>query len=301
VGDQDYLDVDAIAAAFPELMNVRTLSPDQGNQKLGYYAEHDGSPIALFVVPFENPDCPYEPGSVIEIKGRLKREVDSLAAIDSPHVPKLGTLPSGTRVVDGIECGFFTEEYIEGESVADLLKDGAKLDLEDAAAMALGVAKAIREFAKGRRVHRDIKPANILRRHDGTFVLIDPGMVLDLDGPELTKSKALPGSLKYMSPEQVGIDSKHDLDFRSDAYSLGVVLYLAVSGQHPYGSIHMDVLEWIRTIRNDPPAIAAQVPDELQPMWSLITRLLGKRPHQRFLSTPDRLIEEVLSIREALQ
>ncbi len=277
------------------------IAPDQGNQKVGFYAEHQGNPVALFLVPFDDPDCPYDAEDLVEIAGRLQREVDTLAAIDSPHVPALGPLPLGTRLVGGMECGYFTEEYVDGECLAALLEGGGTIEFAEAVEMALGVARAIREFANLRRVHRDIKPANIIRRSDGTYVLVDPGLVLDLDGPELTKSRALPGSLKYMSPEQVDLDSKRDLDFRSDAYSLAVVLYRALSGRHPYGNSTYGVVEWIRCIKLDPPAQATQVPAELGPFWDLVMRLLGKRPHQRFLSTPDRLIGEILSIRGALK
>lgn len=294
------LTVDAVSMAFPELDTIRPIAPVQGNQKVGFYAECQADPVALFLIPFDDPDCPYEPEDVVEIRGRLQREVDTLAGIASPHVPKLGPLQLGTRVVAGIECGYFTEEYVDGVSLKDLLQAGGTLDLAEAVEMALGVARAIREFARLRRVHRDIKPANIIRRADGSYVLVDPGLVLDLDGPELTKSRAIPGSLKYMSPEQVDLDSKRDLDFRSDAYSLAVVLYRALSGQHPYGRSGYDVLDWIRCIKLDPPTQATQVPAELRPMWDLVMRLLGKRPHQRFLSTPDKLIDEILAIQGAL-
>lgn len=294
------LTVDAVLASFPELEAARLLAPGQGNQKVGFYAEHEGVPVALFLVPFNDPDCPMDPEDVVEVRGRLQREVDTLAAINSPHVPRLGPLPLGTRMVAGVECGYFTEEYIDGTCLTDLLRTGGTLELGEAVEMALGIARAIREFERLKRVHRDIKPANIIRRSQGIYVLVDPGLVLDLDGPELTKSKALPGTLMYMSPEQVDLDSKRDLDFRSDAYSLAVVLYRALSGQHPYGRSSYGIVEWIRCIKLDSPAQAAQVPADVRPLWDLVMRLLKKRPHQRFLSTPDRLVDEILTIQGAL-
>lgn len=142
---------------------------------------------------------------------------------------------------------------------------------------------AIERLRVLRKVHRDVKPANIMRRYrTGEYVLIDPGYALDMSGPSLTRALAIPGTLAYMSPEQTIIDLKRVLDFRSDLYSLGVVMYEALTGVHPYCAPTMSEQDILQAIRTAQPVEIPGLAVGFDGMWPPILRLLKKRPHQRF-------------------
>ena len=148
-------------------------------------------------------------------------------------------------------------------------------------------------------VHRDIKPRNVMWAVDRErFVLLDPGYALDLHGPSLTASHIVVGTREYLSPEQIDLSRKKLLDFRSDLFTIGVVLYEAAVGKHPFraaGTSRRDVLGNILTMTPQP--VANRVSEFPQSLSDFIDRLLGKKPHLRFRSCPRALatIEEIFN------
>src|SRR5205814_9147369 len=128
------------------------------------------------------------------------------------------------------EPAHFVMEYIEG---AALTRAAGQLTIEQKAALMLKVAGAVHFLHQQGIVHRDLKPANILVQPDLEPKLLDFGLALELGGAErMSVAGEIAGTPQYLSPEQAaGIQS---LDARTDAFSLGSVLYELLTGDAPF-------------------------------------------------------------------
>src|SRR5262245_13663575 len=126
---------------------------------------------------------------------------------------------------------YIVMEYVKGQTLDQLLqKDDHKLPLETALQLTLGIAEAL-DCAHGHGVvHRDLKPANILLTADGHPKIADFG-IAKLNRINDTSNGITVGTPAYMSPEQV---SGGPVDGRSDLFSLGVILYTALTGYRPF-------------------------------------------------------------------
>jgi serine/threonine protein kinase len=165
---------------------------------------------------------------------RFLREAEASGRIKNPHVvaiAEVGALASGSP--------FMVMEHLEGQSLEERLSGGGGLPLEQACDLALQTAEGLASAHAMGVIHRDIKPSNLFltRGPDGTLLLkiLDFGIskILDLDpGQQLTRTQTSIGSPLYMSPEQMR--SARTADFRTDQWSLGVVLYRMVTGRLPF-------------------------------------------------------------------
>jgi serine/threonine protein kinase len=161
---------------------------------------------------------------------RLEREAKVLAQLDHTNIVRVHEL----RRKHGYR--YFLMDYVEGQNLRQRLKQSPLKPLQ-IVQMALQVCDAL-EHAHGRGVvHRDIKPENILIDASRRVKLADFGLALVAESPaqkpRLTLVGQLLGTPDYMSPEQR--EPPHQVDHRSDIYSLGVVLYEALTGEKPLG------------------------------------------------------------------
>ncbi len=165
---------------------------------------------------------------------RFEREAKTLARIVHPNV---------VRIMDfGAEGStpYIVMELLQGYSLADLFERGGRLSLTSVQALVRQVAGALAAAHDNGVVHRDIKPQNIFVT--GTdplcFTVLDFGVAKLLRpdsatlSSELTETGIVIGSAPYMSPEQ--LEAKGDVDFRSDLWSLGVIVYEALTGVRPF-------------------------------------------------------------------
>jgi len=172
----------------------------------------------------------YQPGFSPE---RTSRE---LAAMQRCAHTNIGRLTSfAAFYFDGVQHLLSVEEFLSGGTLTSRLHRGL---LSGPESLDLGVqlVGAIAHIASRELVHRDIKPDNILYRADGvTPVLVDFGLVRDLVRTSLTQTWLLrgPGTPLYAPPEQLR-NEKALIDWRSDQFSLGVVVAFAAFGFHPY-------------------------------------------------------------------
>jgi eukaryotic-like serine/threonine-protein kinase len=179
---------------------------------------------------------------------------------------------------------------LTGQSVAELIALGP-LSPERVRDLGGDVARALEALWTRRIVHRDVKPDNLLRRDaEGSYVLLDPGYALDLADGSLTRAGAIVGTAPYYSPEQLDVNNRRALDCRSDLYSLGVVLYEAVTGVHPYFRPGMTYPELFAAIRGTSPE-DPQVAGCPAGLALIISRLIHKRPHLRYRSPADLLTD----------
>ncbi len=173
---------------------------------------------------------------------------------------------------------YFAMEYIEGNSLSEVIAREGSMSAGRVAEMGAQIADALGRAHSRGVVHRDIKPGNILLDAEGRPVLTDFGIAKVGEGTGLTATGMSIGTPEYMSPEQA---KGNIIDGRSDIYSLGVVLYEMLCGQAPFTAA-TPVAVGMKHI-SEPP----QDPRELRPdcpewLASIILRALAKEPFDRF-------------------
>jgi serine/threonine protein kinase/tetratricopeptide (TPR) repeat protein len=142
---------------------------------------------------------------------------------------------------------------------------------------------ALRQLAEGLhglhetgKLHRDIKPSNVLVSKEGRVVILDFGLVADVAGQGLHDSISLAGTPDYMSPEQGG---QLPISTASDWYSVGVILYQALTGRLPFSGRFFEVMVNKQSLDPPPPAeLVRGIPEELN---DLCVRLLRRKPEER--------------------
>ncbi|HET9316856.1 MAG TPA: protein kinase [Vicinamibacteria bacterium] len=210
---------------------------------------------------------------------RLEREARAASALNHPHI---------VTVFDvGADRGhhFIVMELLDGSSVRSLLAGGA-LSTERVLAIGAQVADALAAAHDKGIVHRDLKPENVAVTADGRAKILDFGLARFAGGDEpgpppagalRTEAGAVMGTVSYMSPEQA---QGRAVDFRTDHFSLGVMLYEMASGRRPFDQ--PTAAETIAAILRDVPPPLTDVP---QPLLWLIERCLAKSPADRYGST----------------
>jgi hypothetical protein len=176
---------------------------------------------------------------------------------------------------------YIVMEYVQGIDLYDLLEITPRLPIDVATIITLQVARAL-DYAHFRGIiHRDIKPANVMLSHQGEVKLMDFGIARDDKLSDLTETGTGLGTPSYMSPEQILGDK---LDFRSDIFSVGIVLYQMVTGRKPF--VEDDARTVMQKIRLDRYTSArklnAQVP---RPLERIMSRCMEKMPANRYPTT----------------
>jgi serine/threonine protein kinase len=186
---------------------------------------------------------------------------------------------------------YFVMEYIDGKSLADLIRDRKKLPLEFAVSIACQVCVALYSAHGKGIIHRDLKPENILiTEKDGIYPfvkVVDFGISKILSDETtkerprtLTKTGAIFGTPEYMSPEQAGGESVEPV---SDIYSLGIIIYEMITGKLPFSDDnYMKVLHKHQYEFPDLPS--AVDPAVTQDVDAVIMKCLEKKPFNRYQS-----------------
>lgn len=188
-----------------------------------------------------------------------------------------GSLP----ISDFSSSGGSEPRAFDGAAVSDRVPPAAS---PRPSANLVRLRAALRQLAEGvcalhgaGQLHRDLKPSNVLVTREGRVVILDFGLVRVLDPEELTQSLEAAGTPAYMSPEQAG---RLSLDAASDWYSVGVVLYEALTGRLPFRGPVAEVLRNKRDTEPIPPSeVADGVPADLDALCrELLRRDPGRRP-----------------------
>jgi len=246
---------------------------------------------------------------------RFLREARSAAKLNHPNI------------VQGIDVGeadglyYFAMEFVDGQSLKDLLKREGRLDEKRALSITGAVARALDHAHKHGIVHRDIKPDNIMISRDGVVKLADLGLARSfLPDSSLPKDSSLReaappppasvyrdtvtldgtalgtplGTPHYMAPEQARGDA--DIDTRADIYALGATLFHGVTGQLPYTAPNAGAL-MAKHITEPVPNPKDRNPALSRPICDLIQHMRAKAREDR-PQTPAELLAE---IRDALE
>ncbi len=239
--------------------------------------------------------------SIPEGLARFEREAQTAAALNHPNIATIYDVGSETRP-DGSHIYFIVEEYLEGQTLQELLKHG-RLSIQKALSLAIEIGQGLAAINAAGIVHRDLKPGNIFITSAGHLKILDFGLAKLIqpartepageNSPTLTFSTTgivvgqLIGTPGYMAPEQFG-DS--EVDQRADVFAFGTVLYEMLSGRHPFEgkSIHST----IHRILNEPPLpldqLESSLPLRLQ--WTM-EKCLQKDPAARYQHSSDLLVD----------
>jgi len=204
---------------------------------------------------------------------RFETEAQLVARLEHPFIVPLYDY---WRDPDG---AYLVMRWLRGGNLHDSLAQGA-FPLEAAALLMDQLGSALALAHRNNIVHRDLKPANILLDEDGNAYLSDFGIAKDKAQAEaaLTGSGMLLGSLDYLAPEQARIEG---VTARSDIYSLGVVLYQVLTGQHPFA--HVSSVERFYMHLNQPlPLIDSLAPEIATGVNAIIQKATAKDPAQRY-------------------
>ena len=231
---------------------------------------------------------------------RFEREAKVLASLKHPNIVSIYSVE---------ECEgqhYLIMELVEGTSLEEEIAEG-RIDVDRVFDLAIPLANALAAaHAKG-ITHRDLKPGNIMIE-DGNIKVLDlglakleeepfPGDGIRTEAPteQVTRAGQIVGTVAYMSPEQA---EGKPVDWRSDIFSLGVVLYEMATGQRPFvGDTNMAVLTAI--IRDTPPPVTevnAELPNHL---GRIVRRCLEKDPELRYQTAQD-LRNDLASLRTEL-
>jgi len=227
---------------------------------------------------------------------RTDREMQALMKSNHESIVRLHDY--GTVEYESKQYSFSIEEFLDGGTLSKLLIN-SNISPDYSKSMLISLSDVLNSLHSMRLVHRDIKPDNIMFRSESPKpVLVDFGLVRDLCKPSLTQSFNMrgPGTPYFASPEQLN-NRKTFINWRSDQFSLGVTISLAVFGFHPYQSqgesfgsnaTVTKVAEWLQPEKR---FIQACKIHGLDPL----VKMTQPWPSQRF-RTPNDLIQELNSL-----
>ncbi|WP_375104471.1 serine/threonine-protein kinase [Paenibacillus sp. RS8] len=289
------IEEDVISKELSYLGDIKYLT--KGGQKLVYTCTYQEVSYALKLVPLRE-DLGDERIENMIIR-RAEREINIMEKITSPFFVKLGPTEPGIYKFNDKKYYCYIEQLIDGEPLNEVIKRRS-LDNLEATTLAQQIVSVIKEFTENHYIHRDIKPNNIMMLKD-SFILLDAGVAYDQsDVSSITKGFRQPGTDLFMSPEQL-VETGREIDFRSDLFSLGVVLYMTLTRMHPFITPGLNETQVIAAIlQSAHKPIDFYVPHAPKKLTNLVNRFLAKRPHLRYKNC-DLIISEINSIKEELE
>jgi serine/threonine-protein kinase len=184
---------------------------------------------------------------------------------------------------------YFAMEYVEGASLAQIIERG-KLLPEEAARIVAEGARAVGAAHRAGVIHRDLKPKNIMVAPDGRAVVLDFGLSA-LYGEDDDNRGRIVGTPAYISPEQARAHDGEPVGPATDVYSLGAVLYEAVTGQAPYSGVDGPAIV-ARVLRSSPPPPRTFSPGLNPRLEGIILKAMTRRPDARY-ATADELADDL--------
>jgi Tol biopolymer transport system component len=237
------------------------------------------------------------PAAVASDPERLKRFEKEARAASALNHPSIVTIYD-VGVTDGVS--WIAMELVEGKTLRELLASGA-LPVKRILQLSTPVADGLARAHEAGIVHRDLKPENLMVARDGLVKILDFGLAKRRTSPggkdetstpteTATEAGVVFGTVGYMSPEQV---AGKEVDFRSDQFSFGAVLYEMVTGTRAFAK--KTAVETMNSILNEDPT-PAEAP---APVRWIMDRCLAKEPEERYASTRD-LAKDLAMVRDRL-
>lgn len=252
-----------------------------------YKAVHNfGQLVALKILSASRAKIPH-------VLGRFQREARLLTQLDHPNVVR------AYQVGEYAGVHFIVMEYLEGETLADVLERRKRLPWAEAVRLMIQALDGLQHLHDRRMVHRDLKPANMMltpepakgkadTTWDATVKVLDIGLGRELLGDEaaeaavdaqLTQEGSVLGTPDYLAPEQA--KDARAADIRADVYSLGCVLYECVAGRTPFPEPNI-MAQMLKHATEPPAPLNAFVSDLPAGFQQVMDRFLAKSPDLRF-------------------
>jgi serine/threonine protein kinase len=231
------------------------------------FLAEDGKLDRKVALKFLPPGMASEP----DVKARFMQEAKAASALNHPNVCTIHDIQEHDGQL------YIVMEYVDGTTLAD--KKG-QLSVKKAVDIIADVADGLAAAHEKGIVHRDIKAENIMLRADGIAQVMDFGLAKLRGVSRLTREGSTVGTTPYMSPEAI---QGHDLDYRTDLYSLGVVLFELVTGRLPFDAVHETAVmyEIVNVDAPPPSAVRRDLDPELD---RIILECLDKDPEERYQS-----------------
>lgn len=225
------------------------------------------------------PDLARDP----QFQTRFRREAHASAALNHPNIVAVfdtgeEELPN-TGQHPGVACPYMVMEYVDGDTLRALLRKG-EVTIDQAVEWTEGILAAVAYSHENDIVHRDIKPGNVMVDESGAVKVMDFGIARALSDSSatMTQTQAVVGTAQYLSPEQARGET---VDFRSDLYSVGCVLFELLTGRPPFVG-DSPVAVAYQHVREEPPAPTTLVPEITPALESVLTKALSKDRDERF-------------------
>ncbi len=223
----------------------------------------------------------------IEFVDRFKVEAQAAASLSHPNIVSVYDVGEENGIY------YFVMEYIEGITLKDYVTTKGALDYKEAIGVILQVASAIEHAHKKSIIHRDIKPHNILINKEGIAKVTDFGIARAVTDATMVKGGNVIGSVHYFSPEQA---RGMDVDYKSDIYSLGIVLYEMLTGSVPFDA---DTPFAVAKMQVEATPLAPSLKKEGIPnaIDGIVLKAMAKDPALRYQSA-SALIESLKQVME---
>ncbi len=245
------------------------------------YLAHQSRPRRTVAVKVVLPGIVLEQKPRVEFLARFRREADAIAALD--HINIMPIYEYGEQG----DTAYLVMPYVTGGTLRDVLEKRGTLSLEEAVPILEQIAAGLDSAHAQSIIHRDLKPGNILFHADGRVLLADFGLAKVLKdvtenetNGHLTSIGTIIGTPEYLSPEQGTGDA---VGYRTDIYSLGVVVYQMLAGRVPFAG-PSPVAVAIKHALEDPPPPSHFNPTIPKNVEAVVMKAIAKKPAQRYES-----------------
>lgn len=237
-----------------------------------YSCEKDRKIYAIKIFNFSYVFSEFSKG----LDNRITREIKALKSVNHPNV--VSYVDDGEFIDNGVKYLYVVMDYVDGEDLSQYIKNN-DISIDKSVSIFTDILHGVNAIHVQHIVHRDLKPANIYITKTGEVKILDFGLSKLIDFTSITSTGAEIGSPLYMSPEQVK-DGKN-IDYRSDYYAMGVILFELLSKNNPYGKVQSRTELYFKIINEPPLSIRQYVPTIPNEIDNLISVLLEKENYKR--------------------
>lgn len=215
-----------------------------------------------------------------ERRKRFEKEARAVSSLNHPNIITIYGIEKNE------DFNFIATELVEGKTLRELISENP-FSPKETIELAIQIADALDSAHSLGIIHRDIKPANIMIRQDGIVKVLDFGLAklskhggdsADFETRDHTAPNGVMGTINYMSPEQALGEM---VDFRTDIFSFGVVLYEMLMGKRPFDGVS-DAAIYNATINHTPPALSELKPEIPLALDKIVFHAIEKNREERY-------------------